>query len=115
MTPPAAFNLSSAGIISRGPRKPQPPLSRCCCCCYRWCEAGPDAFRDDILKRLGGPESADQFDKLLAECQPLMEAASALPSLSLRSDKWAAVTMLRYRSHGKPRVYFGVHSLRCIM
>lgn len=47
------------------------------------------------MKRLGGPESAQQFDTLLAECQPLMEAASALPSLSLRSDKWAAVTMLR--------------------
>ncbi len=57
--------------------------------------AGPDAFRDDVLKRLGGPESADQFDKLLAECQPLMEAAGALPSLSLRSDKWAAVILLR--------------------
>eukprot|EP00903_Cladosiphon_okamuranus_P006653 g6496.t1 len=59
-------------------------------------ELGPDAFRDDVLKRLGGPESAEQFDKLLAECQPLMEAASALPSLSLRSDAWAAVTMLRF-------------------
>ncbi|CAM9806742.1 unnamed protein product [Pylaiella littoralis] len=59
-------------------------------------DLGPDAFRDDVLKRLGGPESAQQFDRLLAECQPLMEAASALPSLSLRSDKWAAVTMARF-------------------
>nr|ATQ36024.1 prolycopene isomerase-like2 [Petalonia fascia] len=59
-------------------------------------DLGPDSFRDDVLKRLGGPESARQFDTLLAECKPLMEAASALPSLSLRSDKWAAVTMLRF-------------------
>ncbi|CAN0051245.1 unnamed protein product, partial [Ectocarpus sp. 12 AP-2014] len=59
-------------------------------------DLGPDSFRDDVLKRLGGPDSAQQFDRLLGECQPLMEAASALPSLSLRSDKWAAVTMLRF-------------------
>ncbi|CAM9252128.1 unnamed protein product, partial [Scytosiphon promiscuus] len=59
-------------------------------------DLGPDSFRDEVLKRLGGPESAQQFDTLLAECKPLMEAASALPSLSLRSDKWAAVTMLRF-------------------
>lgn len=81
-------------------QRPDEPPSVHCCCWWCWCKAGPDAFRDDVLKRLGGPESAGQFDKLLAECQPLMEAASALPSLSLRSDKWAAVTMLRYRGHG---------------
>ncbi|CAM9406576.1 unnamed protein product [Ascophyllum nodosum] len=57
---------------------------------------GPESFRDDVLRSLGGAHAAEQFDGLLAECQPLMDAASALPSLSLRSDKWAAVTMLRF-------------------
>lgn len=76
--------------------------------------AGPDAFRDDVLKRLGGPESADQFDKLLAECQPLMEAAGALPSLSLRSDKWAAVTMLRCKSQPKQALAQLELSLECL-
>ena len=56
---------------------------------------GPNSFRDDVLERLGGADSARQFEGLLEECRPLMEAASALPPLSLRSDKWAAVTMLR--------------------
>ena len=58
---------------------------------------GPDSFRDDVLKRLGGADSARQFEGLLEECKPLMKAASALPPLSLRSDKWAAITMLRCR------------------
>lgn len=57
---------------------------------------GPESFRDTVLRKLGGPDAAAQFDALLGECTPLMEAASALPSLSLRSDRWAAVTMLRY-------------------
>ncbi|CAN0171110.1 unnamed protein product, partial [Laminaria digitata] len=57
---------------------------------------GPDSFRDDVLKRLGGPDSSREFEGLLEECRPLMEAASALPPLSLRSDKWAAVTMIRF-------------------
>lgn len=59
---------------------------------------GPRSFRDTVLRKLGGPESAGQFDALLGECTPLMEAASALPALSLRSDRWAAFTMLRYCS-----------------
>ena len=56
---------------------------------------GPEPFQD-ILKKRGGPDALEQWDRFMTLINPLSEAAMALPPSFLRNDPGVLLTMARF-------------------
>lgn len=56
---------------------------------------GPEPFQD-ILKKHGGPDAQEQWERFMNLINPLSEAAMALPPSVLRNDPGVLLTMARF-------------------
>lgn len=58
---------------------------------------GPEPFRETV-KRFGGPDALEQWERLTAHLLKLSECTMGLPPFSLRTDPGAVVTMAPFLS-----------------
>ena len=66
------------------------PGNHTTCTCYTV------ALTTEKLKACGGPDAAEQWERLMARVTPLGEAIFQLPSAAVRADLGAAITMGKY-------------------